>query len=64
MKTSNLIVLSEEDLETFREYNAATPEQKALIWALCEKKIPDLLMVDFWDVLELCIVKGLEGEIE
>jgi hypothetical protein len=64
MKTSNLIVLSEQDLETFREYNAATPEQKALIWALCEKKIPDLLMGDFWDVLELCITKGLEGEIE
>ena len=64
MKTSNLIVLSEEDLQTFREYNAATPEQKALIWALCEKKIPDLLMVDFWDVLELCISKGLEGETD
>ena len=64
MKTSNLIVLSEEDLQTFKEYNAATPEQKALIWALCEKKIPDLLMADFWDVLELCIFKGLEGEEE
>ena len=62
MKTSNLIVLSEEDLQTFKEYNAATPEQKALIWAICEKKIPDLLMQDFWDVLELCISKGLEGE--
>ena len=62
MKTSNLIVLSEEDLQNYREYNAATPEQKALIWAICEKKIPDLLMSDFWDVLELCIAKGLEGE--
>ena len=62
MKTSNLIVLSEEELETFREYKTATPEQKALIWAICEKKIPDLLMQDFWDVLELCISKGLEGE--
>ena len=64
MKTSNLIVLSEEDLQNYREYNASTPEQKALIWAICEKKIPDLLMSDFWDVLELCIAKGLEAETD
>jgi hypothetical protein len=64
MKTSNLIVLSEEDLQTFKEYNAATPEQKALIWVICEKKMPDLLMWNFWDYLELCIAKGLEEETD
>jgi len=64
MKTSNLIVLSEQDLETFREYKTATPEQKALIWAICQKKMPDLLMWNFWDYLELCIAKGLEGETD
>ena len=58
----NLIVLSEEDLHNYTQYNAATPEQKERIWRICEKKMPDLMMPEFWNTLELCISIGLEGE--